>query len=637
MCNDRDNFMTTEREIYILTVIPVTRGVLRDELHYYSGESVDIGSVVEAPLRNKNISAAVVKCENAKTLKTDLKKYPYEVKKIITPKIHYQFPHAFMRAAQETSRHFLAPSGQIVNFFFKPPFDKTALNEPTKVDQKLKIKKEERLVMQAPEEERVAFYKSLIREEFAKKSSLFFCLPSHALLENLALTLGKGIEEYTYILSGSQSKKEINHTLEKIKQGGHAFILLATPHFLSLFDTNFGTIILENEATPHYKTKERPFFDISKFIQFLADETGARLILADSLLSIETLYLKEKGAYLPITPFKYRLLKENSINVVDMRKLKGDQAGGILSQELIGQISKALAEKENLFLFVLRKGVSPTTVCVDCGQELICKECASPLVLYHPPIYLCHKCLKRYSADVRCSNCRSWRLNPIGIGLDKAEELLRSKFSTSPIYKIDGATVKNDKKAKEIMRRFMETPGSILLGTELGLNYLNKKIAYTGIISLDSLFALPDYSMSEKVFSILLRLSHKTEKTLLIQTRKPEEKIFQHFSRGNLLDFYRNEIEMREKFHYPPAKLLIKISLAGIKEEVEKELSEVKKILADYKPEVYLSMTEKVKGKERGNLLLRLAPSDWPNEILSHKLITLDPKITVEINPSTLL
>ena len=589
MCNDRDNLMQKEKEIYILTVIPIGKSVPRGELHYFSGLSPLIGSLISVPLKNKNSPAVVIGSQNAKEIKTDLKNFSYEVKKILNPSQECAFENSFVEVARQTSRYYLAPVGQILNYFFKPTRE---INPP----RSSQMKKEEKMVLQAPEEERLALYKSLIREEFAKKSSLFFCLPTYAQIGKFALALKKGIEEYVYALSGDLGNKEIKAVLKKMRECDHPLLLLATPHFLSLIKKNFGTLVIENEASPYYKTRERPFFDLAHFGEMLAKETGLKLILADSLLSVKTLYLKDKGAYLPIAPLKFRLPKENTTQVIDMRGSKGNQAENILGQELTDLVEAALNHNEKIFLFVLRKGVAPITICGDCGRELTCKDCQSPLVLYHPPSYLCHKCLKRYPADVRCPHCRSWRLNPLGIGIERVEELLRKKFPSASIFKIESSSGKTNKKIEEITRKFLTTPSAILIGTELGLNHLDVKVTHSAVVSLDGLFALPDYSMPEKVLALLLRLSNKTEKYFLIQTRNPEERIFQYLTRGNLLDFYRNELETREKFGYPPIKLLIKISLTAKKEEVEKETADIAKMLADWKPEVYSAFTPKVKG-----------------------------------------
>ena len=127
------------------------------------------------------------------------------------------------------------------------------------------------------------------------------------------------------------------------------------------------------------------------------------------------------------------------------------------------------------------------------------------------------------------------------------------------------------KTGKKITEEFLADGGlpagkaSILVGTEMIFSYINQPVDRVVAISVDGLFTLPEFKINEKVFHLLLKLKSLAKKTFIIQTRFPELPIFDNVLRGNISGFYKEEIESRKIFQYPPFKLLIKITKEGKK------------------------------------------------------------------------
>jgi primosomal protein N' len=123
----------------------------------------------------------------------------------------------------------------------------------------------------------------------------------------------------------------------------------------------------------------------------------------------------------------------------------------------------------------------------------------------------------------------------------------------------------------------------------------------------------------------------------LVQTRKSDEKVFEYGLKGNMIDFYRNTIEERKKFNYPPFTKLIKITLEGKKEEIVKEMEQAQNILDPYEVEVFPAFTHTVKGNFVLHGLLRINNNEWPKQDLIDKIKQLSPAITVKVDPDSLL
>jgi primosomal protein N' len=169
------------------------------------------------------------------------------------------------------------------------------------------------------------------------------------------------------------------------------------------------------------------------------------------------------------------------------------------------------------------------------------------------------------------------------------------------------------------------------------LQYLHEKIENSAIISLDSLFALPDFRIQEKILYMLIRIRSLTTKNFIVQTRKSDEKVFKYGLSGNMSDFYREEISERKKFNYPPFSNLIKITLEGKKDDIIKEMENVQNILDPYEVEVFPAFTQTVRGNQVLHGLIRLPHGKWPDKNLIEKIRSLSPAVMVKVDPETLL
>ena len=98
----------------------------------------------------------------------------------------------------------------------------------------------------------------------------------------------------------------------------------------------------------------------------------------------------------------------------------------------------------------------------------------------------------------KCAKCDSWNLTALGIGMERVHQELSEKFPSMKIFRIDSDSSPTQKIATKTIEAFYESPGSLLLGTEMALLYLSEKIDSTAIVSIDSFFSLPDFRVNEK-------------------------------------------------------------------------------------------------------------------------------------------
>ncbi len=656
--------------MYKVDVLPITKSAIKDSLSYFSSVLIPEGSLISVPIRSKEAPALVISCNSAHEDKTMLKELPYTLKKLNKTKSKNLFRKEFVEAAKNTAYYHATFTGQTLsaiipqiilensdkiteinlpNFLSSHCLDTNNVTEENDKNLVAQAYKEPYL-LQAPDSDRFADYKSLIRESFAKKKSIFFCVPTSEDTRKAGEKLEKGIEKYTYILDGSLSKKELISLWNKALTNVHPVLIIGTAMFLSLPRIDIGTIIIEKESSRSYKTITRPYIDIRIFAEKYSKLINARLIFGDIILRTETIKRFYDHELIEYTPLKWRSLTTAETSLVDMRQYKKednvlvskDKSFRIFSEEALDIFSYLKENNSQCFVYCARRGLSPQVVCNDCGSTVTCNRCSTPIVLHEGNdeinnFFLCHTCGEKRHAKEICKNCTSWNLIKLGIGIEAVEKEISKNFPNLNIFRIDLDSVKNHKKAKAVANEFYKTPGSILIGTEMAILYLDDPIENTVVASIDSLFAIPDFRGNEKIMNILLKMRQLSQNNFLVQTRSIDEPVFEYAIRGNIADFYKSEIAEREQFAYPPFVTLVKITYQGRREEVLLEMKNLKAFLAPYMVQIFPAFIETVRGKYVMHALIKADKKTWPDETLVKKLQSLPPHFVVKIDPDNLL
>lgn len=626
----------------LVHVIPIARGIAKDQLTYFSAKEIKPGAMVSISVRRKQIPGLVVSVENAAHARGALRDADHRLKKISAVKCKHLIAPQFLAAAERLAEYSAASLGAILSNILPAAL----LRESERFEAKAPLPpqndspfKSEIQVLQDTDDQRLSFYKSLIREEFAKNNSVLLCLPTMMDVDEFLVSLGKGIHEYTFTLHGQMTKRGIIAVWNEALALAHPILLVITPSFMSLPRPDFKTIIIDRETSSAYKTLSRPFADFRRLAEYLAAEYGARLILGDIYARTETLHRIENHEILPLNSLKQRIISTAKSAIFTA------QSGEALTAESQELIRRSTTHHERLFILANRRGLSPLVVCDDCGNPVTCERCQAPIILHQSPtkevdhstVFVCHRCNHRQSARVKCTNCQSWRLRALGTGIEKIVAEVTALFPETTVFQLDSDSVKTSKAAQKIAVDFVASPGSILVGTEMALRYLREKVENGLVVATDSLLCLPDFRLHEKLFGLLIKTRGIAARRFAIQTRHPEEPLFEHLLAGNLIGFYRQEVADRRTFDYPPFKTLIKISIEGEKAITREEMKKAAELLEEYEPAVYPSFHAIRRGKYRLNLLLKVAAGKWPSFELAAKLRSLPPYFAINVDPQDIL
>lgn len=636
--------------MFIIECLPLVKTLNRESLSYFGPKHVPTGSIVKVNVRNREIRALVLESREAINEKAEIKTALFQIKKIDAVTARPFLETEFLEAVKDTAEYFGGTTGGILlhllpSFILENP---SLLSSPKgKENVQPEKAKKEISILQTEDEERFMYYRSLIREQFAKNKSVFICFPKNEDVKYAKSMLERGIESYVVSLHGDLNDTELKKEFKKTVTETHPILILATPRWLFIPRKDIGTLILDRESENGWKTISRPYFDFRFFAEVLAKRKNIPLVMGDIYLRTETLYRYKQSEIVEYESLKWRVVKELNTTVVDLRQTaKKQKEFKVLSPELHRLLQEVQNKKSNIFLFAARKGLSSVTICRDCGEQVKCGNCSSPMVLYKTRdggAFKCHQCGETRDAAEVCQNCNSWKLSAFGAGIDRVSEEIKESFPDLPIFEIHKDATSTGHRARITAKKFYETKGAVMLGTEMAYPYLYKKITNTAIASFDSLFSIPDFRIKEKIFHLILQTIQLSKENFLIQSRNPDDPTVTLALAGNLSDFYKKEIEDRKVLNYPPFGVFIKITMRGTKTSVTREFEYLKNIftefpdLANIKPVYFPSIHEKRGLPAALNAVIKIERVQWPHAPLLSILKSLPPQFEIKIDPDNLL
>lgn len=596
-------------------------------ISYFSSTKIPIGTILKVPLRKSYVPAIVMCSRDVRSAKSDIRKAGFLLKKIRSTDItEAVLPTAALEALTKTAEYYATSIGAILSIFLPKLFLEEINFFFSSQNKKYPPPEHSREVelLQMEIEERYSQYRALVRQAFARGRSVMFVVPTQWDSTRALKELSKGIEEFVYAFTVSNKKSEMKKLWRKAVEEEHPVLLITTPSSILFPRNDIDTLIIERENSRSYRTLNRPFIHLRYFMEKWAKTSQMHLVMGDSILSLETLIREKRGDFGESSLIRWRLpgAQPKLVN-----SAKGQDENGkfeIITPQLKSLITQALNEKEKIFLFGVRKGLAPTTICGECGTVLPCLNCGAPVVLHEindATVYICHACRARRESATVCGYCGSWKLTPLGIGVEQIARAVREMFPRHNVQILDKDHAPTDTKARSIMKKFNEN-GEILVGTELTFFYL-ENIPYSGLISLDALFSIPDFAINERIFYLVNRLREITQKEIIIQTRNIGKQILAWASSGNIVDFYQDEVREREALLYPPFSIFIKVSTGRF---AKIKLESIKSRFIKWQPDIL-----------KDSLIIRVPRGNWPDSEIVRELTLLPLEFSIKVDPESIL
>jgi len=413
-------------------------------------------------------------------------------------------------------------------------------------------------------------YVQLIKEILKQQKQVLYMLPEIALTTQLITRLqhyfGEKISVYHSKYSKSERVEVWNNVLEN-KPKAQVIIGARSSLFLPFF--KLGLIIVDEEHEPSFKQyAPSPRYNGRDSAVVLAKLHNAKVLMGSATPSLESYYNAKNDRYGFITLKKrFGNVMMPSIELVDIKeKYRKKLMNGHFSDRLLEEINLSLKNNEQVILFQNRRGYSPVIECNTCGVSPQCPNCDVSLTYHQYKNQLrCHYCGYNVPKMVSCIACGSETLDHKGFGTEQIELELKELFPDSRIARMDQDTTKRKHAHAKIIEALELQEIDILVGTQMlakGLDF--RHVSLVGVMNADNLLNFPDFRAHERSFQLLQQVAGRAGRTkkrgkVIIQTYNPYHQILQQVSINSFDEMYKQQMEDRYQFKYPPYYRMIKI------------------------------------------------------------------------------
>lgn len=361
---------------------------------------------------------------------------------------------------------------------------------------------------------------------------------------------------------------------------------------------NLKLLIMDEEHDGAFKSEHTPKYHAREVALKRAELEGASVILGSATPDIESYARAEQGQY-QLWELNQRPegVKNQTISIVDLRQELREGNRSIISRTLYKKIQNCIEKKEQMMLFINRRGFHSFVSCRACGDAVKCPRCDVALTYHmHPsqtqkPL-VCHYCGYTMPMPQLCPTCKSPMIAGFGTGTEKVEEEIKKLFPTIRTLRMDKDTTIRKNSAASILKQFSEGKADMLIGTQMivkGHDYSN--VTLVGVILADLSLYANDYRAGERTFELLTQAAGRAgrgekEGNVVIQTYQPEHYAIQAAAKQDYRAFYDMEMTYRRMLRYPPVYDMLQILLTGkSKEAVERHAqslgAQLKKRLAE--------------------------------------------------------
>ncbi len=435
-------------------------------------------------------------------------------------------------------------------------------------------------------------YLQAIAEVLKKGKEAIVLVPEISLTPQMVRRFKGRFGDRVAVLHSRLSTGERYDEWRRIKDGRAKVAVGARSAIFAPF-RHLGLIIIDEEHESSYKQEENPRYHARDIAWYRGRKNHAAVIYGSATPSLETYDTAKKGK------ITYLSLQERignrplpQVELIDMREELRNGNRSMFSNLLKDEIDQRLKRKEQMVLFLNRRGFSTFVMCRSCGAVSRCPHCDISLTYHrYNKALRCHYCGYAEREPQSCSQCGSTHIRYFGTGTQRVEEELSQLFPGIRIIRMDVDTTSRKGAHEQLLNRFQKGQGDVLLGTQMiakGLDF--ERVSLVGVIAADTVLHLPDFRSAEKTFQLLTQVGgragrHQLEGKVVIQTYTPEHYSIQFARNHDYRGFYEKEILEREKKGYPPFTRIILFTLSHEEAtQVVKTADQLCKILKDRLP-----------------------------------------------------
>ena len=417
-------------------------------------------------------------------------------------------------------------------------------------------------------------YMQAMTEVLGNGKSVIVLVPEISLTPQAASRFVGRFGERVALLHSRLSDGERYDQWHRIRKG-EADIVIGPRSAVFAPVKELGMLIIDEEHSDSYKSDTVPRYHAREVAQKRGELAHCPVVLGSATPSLESFHRAKSGRYRLLSlPERVLNRKMPDVHIVDMRTelKKGNRT--IFSDVLRHSIEARLERREQIILFLNRRGHSTYVFCRTCGYVERCENCSISLTFHFETKRLvCHHCGDKRPTHPTCPQCGSPAIRYFGLGTEAVEQEVRKAFPQARVKRFDADSTARKNAHQQILETFEQQQIDILIGTQMvskGLDFPN--VTLVGVIAADTSLNLPDFRASEQTFSLLTQVAGRSgraelEGQVIIQTYMPEHYCISAAQKHDYLGFYAQEITARGVLQYPPFSHVGTLLLRGKNEK----------------------------------------------------------------------
>lgn len=498
-------------------------------------------------------------------------------------------------------------------------------------------------------------YLKSIQTAIDNNKSAIFLLPEISLTPQFISILNKRFGNIVALWHSAVT------TIQKYKifnaiRNGEIKIVVGARSAIFLPFTNLGLIIIDEEHENTYKQNNKPSYDTKEIALWRAKYNKAVVVFGSATPSIETYYNSKINKY-KLLEMPYRIDNKPlpKIKLLSLKDVKTTVS--VFSKQMLQAIKRALARREQVIIFLNRRGFSPSIICKTCDTVIQCPDCSVAMVYHKYPEHLeCHYCGKQMKFPLKCPKCANLEYKVIGMATQRVEEDLKKIFPHTKIFRLDRDTATSKQIYTKVYEGIKSEQYSILLGTQMvtkGFDF--PRVSLVCVVDADTSLYLPDFRSCERTFQLITQVAGRCGRAdikgkVLVQTKHIENYALTFAQQYDYKKFYEQEIEFRKDLNYPPFCNIAKITVRN--KDNQKSLEFTEKVFKFIQEEINdknypvqilgpsQSYISKLNGTYRWQIILkgsRKQIKEILEEVSSKLRLPYETFINIELDPSDLL
>lgn len=417
-------------------------------------------------------------------------------------------------------------------------------------------------------------YMKLIEWTISRGEQAIVLIPEIALTYQTVRRFYARFGDKVSVINSRQSQGERYDQFKRAKRGKVQVMIGPRSALFTPFG-NLGLIVIDEEHEPSYKSESSPRYHARETAIKRAELEHARVVLGSATPSVEAYSQAKKGAYgLVRLNARYGSRPMPQVSIVDLREELKAGNRSVLSRELREKMKARFEKKEQVMLFLNRRGYAGFVSCRSCGQVMKCPHCDVALSEHNNDRLLCHYCGYETRKPQACPVCGSPYIGGFKAGTQQIEKVVRETFPGVRTLRMDFDTTRTKGSYEEILASFAKHEADVLIGTQMivkGHDFPD--VTLVGVVAADLSLNAEDYRCAERTFQLLCQAAGRGGRgekpgEAVIQTYQPDHYSIQAAAVQDYQAFYEEEMSYRMLLDYPPAAHMLAVLGSGPEDEL---------------------------------------------------------------------